>query len=341
MTVSEDVPARPSRRVARVLDALRYMVALLVLCFAVVTFDAGSAKWGVLTLAIGVAVFCSQLVAVTAIRLVGLWFGVFYVLQALATPLLPDPDFVTLEPNYVREFEVVGGLPGISGVHRVTTDHQGFRTTRPVDYDSPAPLRIFMIGGSTIEQILLDDRKTSPHLLQEMLQEELGIEVEVVNTGVSGLRAVHHLATLRAIKDYHPDLVLFMLGVNDWNWHISFDLLDPQPPHRFEDLRLRNTPLGRTLQSAYLALKGPSADGEQAASPGAGPEIERGAYYDGKQNSLARDIKIQFLPDRVSDSFAETLGLIMSECKTLGIDCIFATQPNGYQEGASQAYKES
>jgi lysophospholipase L1-like esterase len=44
--------------------------------------------------------------------------------------------------------------------------------------------------------------------------------VEVVNTGVSGLRAQQHLATLRNIADLNPNLVLFLLGANDWNRHV-------------------------------------------------------------------------------------------------------------------------
>jgi hypothetical protein len=98
-------------------------------------------------------------------------------------------------------------VPGIEGVQRVTTDEKGFRVIPPVDYAAKRGLRVFAIGGSTTEEIGLDDRATWTHLLQENLEERLGRDVEVINTGVAGIRARHHLATLREVLRYRPDLV--------------------------------------------------------------------------------------------------------------------------------------
>ena len=67
----------------------------------------------------------------------------------------------TLQPNLVEVIDVQGdGMPGIEGVQRITTDALGYRVNRPIDYERPAGLRVFAIGGSTTEDIHLDDHRT-------------------------------------------------------------------------------------------------------------------------------------------------------------------------------------
>ena len=75
------------------------------------------------------------------------------------------------------------GIAGVAGIQRITTDTKGFRVTKNIDYESKSAFRIFAIGGSTTEQIFLDDKTTWTHLLQEKFSEHF--PVEVINTGVS------------------------------------------------------------------------------------------------------------------------------------------------------------
>ena len=182
-----------------------------------------------------------------ALRVSAVWIGVFLIAQALISPLLFEPYFYTLPPALDVELDVVGdALPGISGRHHVTTDKLGFRTTKAIDYENASSNpRIFAIGGSTTEQILLDDRKTWTHLLQEKLG-----TVEVINTGVAGLRAANHVATLRRIISYHPDMALFLLGGNDWIKHIkeTFGSTHYQEQDYREAFVFANSLLGRAYQ---------------------------------------------------------------------------------------------
>lgn len=144
-------------------------------------------------------------------------------LNLAATPFFYD-SAPTLTPNYFTRVQVVGDvMPGFSGVQTISTDSKGYRTNTPVDYENkPAgTLRIFAIGGSTTEELALGDEKTWMTLMGRILEERTGRRVEAINTGVSGLRADHHVATLQKIESYAPDLVVVMMGVNDWNRHIK------------------------------------------------------------------------------------------------------------------------
>ena len=81
-------------------------------------------------------------------------------------------------------------------------------------------LRIISIGGSTTAQPNVDDSKTWSNVVGEKISNLTNKEVEVINTGVMGLRAKHHYLSLKRIKRYEPDLIVFLMGINDWTYHI-------------------------------------------------------------------------------------------------------------------------
>jgi hypothetical protein len=159
-----------------------------------------STKWVVATITIYAVPLVAQVIPSTMIRVLALWFGAFLVLQTIMTPLIKaqrDP-FVTLTANldYRTQFPD-GVITGIEGIQHISTDEKGFRVNPRVDYARKAGLRIFAIGASTTVDIYLDDNATWTHLLQESLREKLRRKVEVINTGVSGLRAYELTTTLQ------------------------------------------------------------------------------------------------------------------------------------------------
>jgi hypothetical protein len=183
----------------------------------------GGKKHIIVTLAIHAIPAVSLALPVLLLRVYGLWFGIFLIAQYLLSPsLLGDARYyMTLHPSMNHVINVVGdAMPGIKGIQRITTDAMGFRVQPPVNYEQKRGFRIFAIGASTTEQIALDDRSTWTHLLQEELVAKTGRAVEVINTGLSGTRALHHLVMLRHILDFAPDCALFLVGVNDWNKQI-------------------------------------------------------------------------------------------------------------------------
>jgi hypothetical protein len=150
------------------------------------------------------------------------FFFLLMLINFLTTPFFSlQPSFITLKPNIKKQIIInTNVMPGFNDISKISTDYKGFRTTKKINYNSKDKniYRVFMIGGSTMEQIFLDDNKTSSALIEEMLESAIkSKKIEVINVGVSGLRAEHHFKTFLQISKYSPDLVIFMMGINDMN----------------------------------------------------------------------------------------------------------------------------
>lgn len=243
------------------------------------------------------------------------------------TPVVRDSSYITLPKNMDRKLRITGDvMPGFTGISRVTTDDKGFRTMGDVDYASNGTLRIFAIGGSTTEQIHVSDEKTWTSLLQRELAGRVEQPVEVINTGVAGLRARHHHATLVEILDHHPDVVLFMMGLNDWNKHIvdHFDLWLTSVQDSW------NFAFDRSLLWKGMQILLSSRASEQGRTPD-GIEVIDGNYYATQNDSLRRPDVRAFPVDSVSDDYRLWVGRIIETCLAHDIVCVFINQPNAYQ----------
>jgi len=316
---------------------MRWIFACVVFLFGVLTIDTESLKWGILGFAVFSAPLFLQLSNSKSLRIWALWGGCFLIVQTLLTPLAVNRDFKTLPPNARQMVDIKSGIPGINGLQLITTDAKGFRTTKKINYASDKSYRIFAIGGSTTEQIYLDDKKTWTHLLQERLSSTTGLDVEVINTGVSGLRALHHLATLENIANLHPDMAIFLVGINDWDRYIENSFSPESEKSEFEMFRerliFRESLMGSAILQAFNILK--------HAMEKERPLIkeENGEYYTKQRGSLSRKIVHVFHPEKVQKSYEKYLEEISTTCHANKIRCLFVTQPSGYQAGASEEYK--
>jgi len=322
-------------------ERARIVAGLIFFAFCIVFFDHDNPTIGWLTLAVGAAVLVAQFLPWPLLRVYALWGAGFLVFQAIASVFLFDVHLRTAPPNMHYVVDVVGGTRGIDGRKEIRTDRMGFRTSGPVDYErKSSAVRIFAIGGSTTEEVWLDDRETWTYRTAEALSQRLGRDVEVVNTGLRGLRARNHIATLDKILDFHPDLVLIMLGANDWNRHIvlAHRGFDPFPRIRLfeghERLWLRNTLLGEAARRLrhYLSADSEAVDAAHRTVPG-------DSLY--QRGSLSRSTVIRFEPGDVSEEYKEHLRRLMERCETARITCVFATQPHAYKAEASEELKQS
>ena len=296
-----------------------------------------SPKWVAITLAAYSVPLLCQLQPNVMVRVYGVWFGVLLILQTLVTPIVIDRDYLTLPPNITQQIDVRGdALPGISGLQAISTDEQGFRSTKDINYDAKpeGTFRIFAVGGSTTEQILLDDQSTWTHLLQERLGADADIgNVEVINTGVSGTRASQHLATLNKISAFDPDMVVFLVGINDWNRAIWDELGEPQrdnPGVSDNPIQFSESLMGLSLGLVNALLQAPPA-------PSVKPEY--GEYYSSQNDSLSRPVKKTFRPDTVSSNYREVLDAIADRCSNSPFSCMFVSQPNAYSPATGEDIK--
>lgn len=311
----------------RASDLVRWLVAGLMLAYPIVTFDRGAPVWAIASLVLFALPLALQLTRWVMVRTYALWLAAFLVLQALLTPQL-HRDFVTLPPQMRSTLDVRrADLPGVPpGIRHITTDERGFRVNPRVDYRAKGGLRIFAIGGSTTEDPLLDDRSTWSHLLQEGIAKQ-GKSVAAINTGVSGLRAANHLATLRVVARLEPDLIIFLLGANDWNKHIR-DWFEPGR-NSWKPVSLRYSALGMILDDKVISPARRKITGRTWADQARVVDGPKGLAWS-NQPSLRRPVTHTFRPAEVASDYAATLREISRLCKESRLTCLFMTQPHAY-----------
>jgi lysophospholipase L1-like esterase len=327
---------------------LRIGFCALVFCFGALAHDAARGdKWLIITVFLYALPLLAQLSARTSANLCGVYLAVFLLAQALCKPEYFRDDYLTTTPNLDATMDF-SGFAGISGLSHITTDERGFRVSRPVDYQNGSTYRIYAVGGSTTKQIHLDDRKTWTYRLQEALSAAVRPDIEVVNTGLPGLRAAHHLATMKETLRLGPDMYLFMLGANDWMKQVLDEyrtLTD-----RIREYSLDRTLLGRALDQSYTWMNPYRGEETARAATGgeggnvqeeAGEESESVDPYLLKRGSLYRDDKRTFTPQSVASGYVETLEEIAATCRQHSVTCVFTTQPNGYKPGISPEFKRS
>jgi len=309
-------------------------------------------KWALISVSLHGLPSALQLTRNRSAGIYGIWLAVFLLLQAMLSFILfYTGDFKTHTPDFTADIDVTGdGLPGIQGSQHISYDSKGFRTTKDIDYESKAPneIRIFTIGGSTTENVLVDDRKTWPHLLQEMLGKGTGRDISVINTGVSGTRAKHHLATLKMISRYQPDIAVFLPGINDWNRHITTALdskAEAGTGFHFPNcagyrLCFNQTLLGTAIESGKQFLQGEEATDTRKTAGEPVHRPEDGRYYTNQNNSLSRPDVKRFRPAEVDPDYRRYLESISDTCRERRIKCVFLTQPTAYRQDTSEAVRK-
>jgi lysophospholipase L1-like esterase len=320
---------RVGRALARIAVALQALLALCVILSCYPSYLFGDMRYVAAGAVMVVVLLLAAAPLNDRIRQLALTGTLLIAVNTVVTPFLQDRA-PTLTPDHVERVQFVGDvMPGVSGVQTISTDAKGYRTNVPIDYahKRPGVFRLFAIGGSTTEQIALGDEKTWVSILAQRLERSSGRRVEAVNTGVSGMRAEHHLETLRKIAAYEPDLVVIMMGVNDWNRHITtggnpffvffYDLV--------ERLDMRQSVMGK----AYRALRSQFSAGRPAATAST-VRIDRGEYLSAQNNTLERSEHRAFHPKTISPNYGEYTRAIASFCRSRELRCMFVDQATAY-----------
>ncbi|MEB2779806.1 SGNH/GDSL hydrolase family protein [Algoriphagus sp. C2-6-M1] len=116
-------------------------------------------------------------------------------------------------------FEIESDLPLMDSSATFSTNNMGFRGDSLI---SPKPMdeyRIFLVGGSTTENLFIDDALGFERQIQEKLQtENPDKSIKVYNAGKSGDASPDHLAMLgHRLVHLEPDLLILFPGINDLN----------------------------------------------------------------------------------------------------------------------------
>jgi len=302
-----------------------------------------------------------------------IFFNIYFILilNLLLTPIFFSLTFdvpkriSNLEMKLKYEGDFFKGMR--SGTHIITSDNEGNRTNTKIDYKKKPSntLRVVAIGGSTTMDGVTDDDKIWTNLLAKKLTNLTNKKVEVINTGVPGLRAIHHYVLVKKIKNIQPDLIIFLVGVNDWNNHITNrekNYLAPKVEVLYD---FRKSILSKIIKNIDKQLERKLGifflkKNIQSNRPSSKPMKINKKMINGKEflftevtdkrfedwvkpisNSLMRKKVIDnFYPKNVSNSYAIWINKIIKECKKNNFTCVFVDQPNAYSPETKEVLKK-
>lgn len=280
--------------------------------------------------------------------------GLAFALVAIAAEMLlrvlapvPDPYESEKHPDqlnrYIRsEFppdlalvtESREGLIGVAGRNHFTTNGHGFRGDPLVMPKPEGEYRVFLMGGSTMECLYLDDADSVDAVLQRALQQRVGAArtVKVFNTGKSGEKSDDHLAMYaQRVAHLEPDLVIAVLGFNDFRagwWRYDYRHYGrggpfANPPTLDVPLLLRMVltefQLPRYVQAALDRARGQSAEATLQAIPLAT------AYHD--KVELRRALPVVDVPPEINpEAYRRNLEALVGMIRAQGTSVILGTQ---------------
>ena len=234
----------------------------------------------------------------------------------------------------------------LTGKHVISSDAEGFRTNKKINYKNKEKntFRIFTVGASTTEEGATDDNKTWSSLLAAKLDVLSNKNVEVINTGMAGHRAEHHYFMLKRINEYKPDLVILLMGINDWNYHIvnsDKKYLIPiyEIKFNFKKSTLFNA-FHNIDKQIYRKLINKKKENKKNLNF-VSAELETEAYLLPQINSLNIREKVKsFKPQDVSENYKYWSNQIINECKKKNFICLFLDQPTAYKKNISTKLKK-
>jgi lysophospholipase L1-like esterase len=232
-------------------------------------------------------------------------------------------------------------FPGASPISHFRANEFGLRgSSLPHD---KREYRIIAVGGSTALCLMLDDAKTWPQQLMDVMNERQNqFPVWVSNAGVNGHTAVHHLMMLRSMPILQQaSLVVFLVGMNDLQFTLSHEgaptqsLLD-QGANQFREEVLAGIytpyPLYRRLlifrffrRASEIAIERTNKEDEKETLNEAQLRKLRGS----KPPIVMPDLTIGLA------EYQHRLESLASECHQLGVRCLFVTQPSIWRSGLS------
>ncbi|MCA1815418.1 MAG: SGNH/GDSL hydrolase family protein [Acidobacteria bacterium] len=245
----------------------------------------------------------------------------------------PVNQYVRYEfpPNFSFATEPEEGLPGVHGHNLFTTNNAGFRGDYLATPKPGGEFRVFVIGGSTVECLYLDDAKSLTRVLQDELSAHApaGVNVKVYGAGKSGAASDDHVAMItERIVHLEPDLVVVFSGVNDLTRSIyDYDYLHYLPQGEGQKL-----PLWHMLATEFqlprrlVYLKARLSPGESRALE----ELPARSDYREKVRIRAAAPRTDARPRVETNAYAANLRTIIGVARAHNIRLVLMTQPSSW-----------
>ena len=269
-------------------------------------------------------------------------FAIIICLNFLLTPIFFEIQFdppyrqANTENIILWEKNIERGF--LKTQHKITTDSKGNRVNKTINYEKKLAetLRILAFGGSTTEQSGLENNLIWSNTLIGLVKDyriQNKKNYEMINFGISGTRSIHHYFTFKRNLELNPDIVIFLLGVNDWNYHIIninekfiFPNLEIAFDYRTSILHKVSSKLISLVKRKVLTKKPPKINLKKKNSVNPVKDIIQ------KNIDLKNNIKNYTKLDlkEVSPRYKYWLNKIIKTCEKHNIKCIFADQPSLY-----------
>jgi lysophospholipase L1-like esterase len=255
--------------------------------------------------------------------------------EGLLRVVLPLPQEGGLWPGGSFRFSAPDAqlMPGVSGESRFTVNTAGLRG--PDDPSDEADFVIIAIGGSTTENIVLDDSEAWPHLLGVGLEDAQDrLPVWVANAGQSGRNMAEHRELIEALPAaQNADLLVFMVGVNDMLATLAADggatteMVEERAREFRRQIERRPAPTSVARRMAWFRLL-------SGVRPIRGVEQNpREEFYRDARARRVRGPTVP-LPDLSTglEEYRARIHQVADRCVAYGRRCLFLTQPSIYRD---------
>lgn len=183
---------------------------------------------------------------------------------------------------------------------------------------SPTAFRVLTLGGSTTRNFTLPEQDRYPHRLQELLQRDNpALSVEVFNAGMDWFATKHSVINYATnLRDWQPDLVIVMHGINDVY-------------RSFSDPDVAMGPYDRLWSHFY----GPSINGAKPPTFEQDRFVHWAPYWFSDLRYITyreRDVPLEryvALPD-----FKRNLGYLVHDVRNDGASVVLMTEPSLYKD---------
>ncbi len=233
----------------------------------------------------------------------------------------PGYGQINIPRNTQRSFDV-GGLYAGGGVITYTRDGHGLRGA----YADASGIDVLTIGGSTTNQLYIDDKKTWQARLADRFRRAGNPQV-IVDASIDGQSTLGHIAVFERWFPLVPGLrarfVLAYVGINDM--HVEgatrYDAMEsPDLSRRIRQVLLNHSAFYGLFRTARGVLRARRAKLIHGASPYTGVTWERAHAVDAANPGAAE------LAPRL-DAYRARLGVLMGKIRRFGARPVIVTQP--------------
>jgi len=223
--------------------------------------------------------------------------------------------------NVSRTFDVSNLYGGVSRA-RYTRDRHGLRGR----YEDPSRIDILTIGGSTTNQLYIDDELTWQAVMTNEFR-TAKIKLTVVDAAVDGQSSLGHIAAIDRwfplIPGLKPRFVLAYVGINDMavSGAANYDSMQsPELSRRIRYLFVNNSALYNLYRTVRGMIRAREAKLIHGKSPYDGVLWEK-AYPMNERKPASKELAKRL------DEYKARLEILIGKIRGLGARAIIVTQP--------------